>query len=386
MDLSVNIFIITTLLATVLVSVFGQEEDGYVNRRRRPRPRPDSQGCIQVGVCGGFVGASCPRGSTCRRIWPTQTAGPCCLDRPDPPHNTCLYGPPGRSCRQSRQCRPGYTCQIEPGRRRGTCCRSQDPPNNTCLYGQPGGSCIGSRQCRPGYTCQTEPGRRSGTCCRRQSQGGTCPPSSGRPGICVFDPRVNCSSNSECRRGQICCPEGCGRVCKNLDYFPNPYLLGQGEGYGRQRRPAPGPGSRQCRWGSVGVCGGFANARCPHGSTCQLNWQTQTAGPCCRDRPESCPYGQNGVCGTIAGRMCGPGTTCRFMGNFPDAAGKCCWNRPVSNKGTCPPSSGRAGICIFDPSVNCLSNRDCSGGQICCREGCGKVCKNPVYLPDPISY
>ncbi|XP_069114778.1 WAP four-disulfide core domain protein 18-like [Argopecten irradians] len=46
---------------------------------------------------------------------------------------------------------------------------------------------------------------------------------------------------------------------------------------------------------------------------------------------------------------------------------------------TCPPSSGMAGICVFDPNVNCLSNTECHGDKLCCPEGCGSVCKKPVY-------
>ncbi|XP_060573073.1 keratin-associated protein 5-3-like [Ruditapes philippinarum] len=168
-------------------------------------------------------------------------------------------------------------------------------------------------------------------------------------------------------------------------------VLGQDGEYSRQRRPRPDlPGANRCRWGSAGVCGGFVNAGCPPGSYCNRNvWPTQTAGLCCRDRPDverRCPFGQRGVCGTIAGRQCGPGTRCMFMGNFPDAGGKCCIIRPRPNEGRCPPSSGLAGICLFDPNRNCLSDRECRRGQLCCSEGCGSVCKNAIYGPDPVQY
>ncbi|KAK7089443.1 hypothetical protein V1264_025131 [Littorina saxatilis] len=46
--------------------------------------------------------------------------------------------------------------------------------------------------------------------------------------------------------------------------------------------------------------------------------------------------------------------------------------------GTCPASSGMAGICVFDPNVNCLRDTECAQGEKCCSEGCGKVCKKAV--------
>ena len=48
---------------------------------------------------------------------------------------------------------------------------------------------------------------------------------------------------------------------------------------------------------------------------------------------ETCPNGQNGICGTIAGKICPAGTDCMFMGNYPDAAGKCCIKASTSKTG-----------------------------------------------------
>ncbi|XP_025113374.1 WAP four-disulfide core domain protein 18-like [Pomacea canaliculata] len=55
--------------------------------------------------------------------------------------------------------------------------------------------------------------------------------------------------------------------------------------------------------------------------------------------------------------------------------------KAVSEKeGQCPESSGLAGICIFIPGVNCLSDSECASDLKCCSEGCGKQCKKPVAL------
>ncbi|XP_076455322.1 antileukoproteinase-like [Babylonia areolata] len=55
--------------------------------------------------------------------------------------------------------------------------------------------------------------------------------------------------------------------------------------------------------------------------------------------------------------------------------------RAMTNKpGACPKPSGMAGICVFDPNVNCLYDSECDGDKKCCSEGCGKVCKDPVQL------
>merc|ERR1711915_505374 len=43
-----------------------------------------------------------------------------------------------------------------------------------------------------------------------------------------------------------------------------------------------------------------------------------------------------------------------------------------SVEGRCPKSSGMAGICVFRPGINCVSDNECaSKGQLCCSEGCG---------------
>lgn len=48
---------------------------------------------------------------------------------------------------------------------------------------------------------------------------GTCPRGSGGIGICVFNPEINCTGDEACSdKGQLCCPDGCNRSCKDPEY------------------------------------------------------------------------------------------------------------------------------------------------------------------------
>jgi len=44
----------------------------------------------------------------------------------------------------------------------------------------------------------------------------------------------------------------------------------------------------------------------------------------------------------------------------------------------CPRPSQQFGICVFDPNRNCLRDRQCPRFQICCPDGCNRVCRFPV--------
>ncbi|XP_046546850.1 WAP four-disulfide core domain protein 3-like [Haliotis rubra] len=47
---------------------------------------------------------------------------------------------------------------------------------------------------------------------------------------------------------------------------------------------------------------------------------------------------------------------------------------------SCPPSSGLGGACVFIKGINCITDSECSDGKVCCSEGCGSVCKAPLHL------
>ena len=48
----------------------------------------------------------------------------------------------------------------------------------------------------------------------------------------------------------------------------------------------------------------------------------------------------------------------------------------LSAQGSCPtPESGSSGTCVFA----CTDDSACPGSQLCCSNGCGHVCLDPVY-------
>lgn len=133
--------------------------------------------------------------------------------------------PPGRrisSCGGfvGAQCPPGSTCIYRPFSTLGDCCRDNFIP---CKHGS-SGQCGGKMDlpCPKGSTCQLPFGVVDGFghCCRDAPVLSVCPPASPNPGICVFDPKRNCLGDEFCPPGSLCCPEGCGRVCK-----PEPMIV-----------------------------------------------------------------------------------------------------------------------------------------------------------------
>lgn len=54
-------------------------------------------------------------------------------------------------------------------------------------------------------------------------------------------------------------------------------------------------------------------------------------------------------------------------------------------KGTCPPRKGSGiGICVFNPEINCTGDDQCeSKGQLCCPDGCNRSCQDPDEGEDP---
>ncbi len=67
---------------------------------------------------------------------------------------------------------------------------------------------------------------------------------------------------------------------------------------------------------------------------------------------------------TTSSNTCPSGTTCR-----PNYCGGCNFDCL-----SCPSTGG--GICV----LACQNNTDCSNGQICCSNGCGRVCMDGSKL------
>jgi len=176
-----------------------------------------------------------------------------------------------------------------------------------------------------------------------QSQGAPkqCPKTQGGGivGICVFNPDINCTGDNQCKNGQICCPSGCNSECMDpaRDYAPAPLppvIDDKGAFIG------------QCPPSKVsfgGICSFDPRYNCLKDSDCS------TGKRCCSE-------GCNKVCkDTSVGPL------------------------PPSDNGSCPPVSPQfaVGACVFNPLFNCVDNSGCHSGEICCPDGCNKVCKRP---------
>ncbi|XP_033634887.1 uncharacterized protein LOC117296122 isoform X3 [Asterias rubens] len=151
-----------------------------------------------------------------------------------------------------------------------------------------------------------------------------------------------CTVDSDCGRG-ICCYTGCGYACANpIIVDPVPVL--------------PGP---------LHVCPLLPEF---------------TAGPCadfcsfdydCKEEEKCCSNG--------CGYQCMPYTEIEII--EPERVGPIVPEPVVPYLGECPfvePSSG-FGICVEE----CNNDDGCSGGKICCSNGCGHTCMEPV-LPEPV--
>ncbi|XP_033634885.1 uncharacterized protein LOC117296122 isoform X1 [Asterias rubens] len=146
-----------------------------------------------------------------------------------------------------------------------------------------------------------------------------------------------CTVDSDCGRG-ICCYTGCGYACANpIIVDPVPVL--------------PGP---------LHVCPLLPEF---------------TAGPCadfcsfdydCKEEEKCCSNG--------CGYQCMPYTEIEII--EPERVGPIVPEPVVPYLGECPfvePSSG-FGICVEE----CNNDDGCSGGKICCSNGCGHTCMEPV--------
>ncbi|KAL4218669.1 hypothetical protein ACF0H5_021258 [Mactra antiquata] len=322
-----RVFVFLAVLVTIVAVVQG-------NRRSRS-PQPDV--CMKrghIGTCLGVPNLACQApGTTCIPML-SGTGGLCCVN-------------PGRQCQgqcdgiEEAICQEGYECVYRQWSSLGDCCRrigvqgrgyrrTRDPQSrpDVCMTRGHIGTCLGvaNSSCQsPETTCTPMPSGTDGLCCVNQGRqcrgtcggfaGALCPQSY----TCIY--RLRSSLGDCCKYS--------GRKCQ-------------------------------------GRCGGFAGASCQHGYEC-IERPGYALGDCCEPIGQQC----QGTCGGFAGAFCQQGYECIERPGY--SFGDCC--EPIRQ---CPPPSGEMGTCDFDLAVNCLDNSDCQGGKICCPEGCGKECKNPM--------
>ncbi|KAK3611573.1 hypothetical protein CHS0354_018087 [Potamilus streckersoni] len=214
--------LVVAILSLMIIDIYGlPPKDDF---RRCPSGTPIS------GACNSLTFPStCPSGYHCYSL--NQGPGFCC---PNSAKVTCSNGGnPAGPCSPlsgADQCPAGHFCTL------GTCCPldiGMQKPLPTCQNGvTPKGRCVHSvtNQCAGGFFCQDVPGDIRGICCPTgivQPPPGSCPVVN-NIGPCVILPG-HCLSDDECRQGQRCCPDGCGKVCKYVgggSYFPGSDLRG----------------------------------------------------------------------------------------------------------------------------------------------------------------
>jgi hypothetical protein len=239
---------------------------------------------------------------------------------------------------------------------------------------------------------------------------GRCPKPSGPPsfGACVFTPGVNCVDDNECQNGQICCPDKCNKICKDPstaspEEEPKPYIPQPYNGGDKGKCPVVPP--------TFGVCAFNPDVNCKDDNECKIGQLCCNDGcnKICKDSVKStkdepkpyipsngdgqCPEAKRtfGTC-VVTPLNCGGDNECK-TGQLccKDGCGRVCKDAvpPKEEKkepeddntdDKCPADTTQEqtfGACSFDPKVNCVDNSKCSNGQICCSSGCNKICMNP---------
>ena len=137
-----------------------------------------------------------------------------------------------------------------------------------------------------------------------------------------LDIRDECDGQCE-RQGKLCCNHGCSRICKD------PVT---------DEQPVQDPRCPVLPPGTVGICIDNCNN--------------------CEARGQVC-------CSNGCGRQC---TT-------PVTSVRTTTPKPIPSDAQCPAvEPGTLGLCA-EMCNNCEAR-----GQLCCSNGCGHVCKNPVFL------
>ncbi|CAH1270252.1 PEBP1 [Branchiostoma lanceolatum] len=217
-----------------------------------------------------------------------------------------------------------------------------------------------------------------------------CPTPTLRDDQCLLGVFKNCSIDTDCRRREKCCFNGCQKTCVHV----------------RRRRPFPErPGTCPAPSLSDADCSG---PRLYRVCTTDLD---------CRRGEKCCDLGCGHECVAVRGRETSPDRrtcppplsndecllprpyiTCTMEGGGCQRGYVCCDNgcggaleckRPVrgpmkSKPGTCP-ASEREAPCRKGEWSQCQGDPDCPQRQKCCSDGCVMICQNPDTTNEPVT-
>ncbi|CAH1270249.1 PEBP1 [Branchiostoma lanceolatum] len=220
-----------------------------------------------------------------------------------------------------------------------------------------------------------------------------CPTPTLRDDQCLLGVFKNCSIDTDCRRREKCCFNGCQKTCVHV----------------RRRRPLPErPGTCPAPSLSDADCSGprlyrvcTTDLDCRRGEKCcDLGCGQECVGVRGREtspdgpKPGTCPPPlSNDEC-----LLPRPYITCTMEGGGCQRGYVCCDNgcggaleckRPVrgpmkSKPGTCP-ASEREAPCRKGEWSQCQGDPDCPQRQKCCSDGCVMICQNPDTTNEPVT-
>ncbi|XP_050397507.2 WAP four-disulfide core domain protein 3 [Patella vulgata] len=281
-------------------------------------------------------------------------------------------------------------------------CKVGRHPPGKCPYDPTRGQCEEEGDCPMGRLCCDDG---CGTICQNttisQAQSpataaptlvptttGVCPIPHGLGTLCLFiTAKGTCFENTDCDPGQLCCNEGCGKVCKtpiptaSSTPLPEP--------------PIPRPVTihkGKCPYVNMYVtCKRPLAYSCFSSNHCGANYK------CCRD---PCAYRCKRVHITKSGTCplppSGIWNKCRVVNKCTDdgdcrGTAKCC-NHPCGKQciwavtakpGHCEAPPSPSAVYCITKNDKCHKDGDCPGLQKCCNHPCGNQCRNTAAPPKP---
>ncbi|XP_060554606.1 kielin/chordin-like protein isoform X3 [Ruditapes philippinarum] len=242
-------------------------------------------------------------------------------------------------------------------------------------------------------TCNCNDGNAGCTRMACPDRPGTCPTPVGgnNTGICLDE----CFADRDCRYGEKCCSNGCGRVCMTAIGGGGRPCIHKGKTYQDGESFKDDCNTCNCNDGIAGC----TRMACPdRPGTCPVPVESNSIGVCLDQcyADSECPYVQK-CCNTGCGRVCmnaigGGGRPCIHKGktyqdgeSFKDDCNTCNCNDGIAGctrmacpdrPGTCPVpvESNSIGVCLDQ----CYADSECPYVQKCCNTGCGRVCMNAI--------